>query len=62
MVSEQFVDAPQAEFAERWREQVRVDVDDLGGCQSAFHGGEIWPISSAWAPVEAVIALAGLGM
>src|SRR5467141_2944500 len=23
--------------------------------------GEIWPISSAWAPVEAVMALAGLG-
>src|SRR6267154_2969688 len=23
--------------------------------------GEIWPISSAWAPVEAVTALAGLG-
>src|SRR5882762_10242866 len=23
--------------------------------------GEIWPISSAWAPVEAVIALAGMG-
>src|SRR5712672_1745680 len=38
-----------------WMSMISVDA------KTSSTTGEIWPISSVWAPVEAVTALAGLG-